>query len=61
MGVGLLPSRRGDKAGRKPRNSDSGILLGCPEQACLAHALRADVKTSSSQKLEAWLIQLEHW
>ena len=30
--VGPLPRKRGDKRGRRPRQSGSGTLSNCPEQ-----------------------------
>ena len=34
----------------------TGISLGYPNKTCSAYACRANVKTSSLQKLEAWII-----
>ena len=41
-----------DEGGKRPRQGDSGILLGCPACTC-----RTYVKASSLQKPEAWLTQ----
>lgn len=56
---GLLP-RKGvlvDKGGWEPRQSDSNILC-CPGKPFLTYARKTDVKASSLQKLETWLIHM---
>ena len=34
----------------------TGMASGCPSKACSAYGYRADVKASSLQKLEAWIM-----
>lgn len=39
------PELRGEeKEGKRPRQGDSGIFLGCPEQACPAYTARQTLK-----------------
>lgn len=45
-----------DNEGRRPKQGDSGMSLGCPEKTGLEYACRNDVYASSLQELEPWSI-----
>lgn len=45
----------GNQRGRKPKKGDR-YVIGCSSKACSAYGYRDDVKASSLQKLEAWII-----
>lgn len=46
---GVLLRSRGEEGGRGPRQGDSGIFSGCPEQGMPSLCMQADVKASSLQ------------
>ena len=45
----------GNQRGRKPKKGDR-YIIGRSSKACSAYGYREDVKASSLQKLEAWII-----